>query len=369
MTSAERFLLVRLSSLGDLVHSIPVVPALRSACPDARIDWVVDARWAPLMELVEGLDEVVPLDRSASGTLACIGRLRRARYTCSVDIQGRYRSAVLAWLSGAPRRVGRAREATREPGAAFFYTDRVVPVGKHIAEMNVSLAVRAGAHRQERLEFPIRVPEDVARSLRERLAGDGITDYVVVSPGGGWVSKCWPPERFGELCAEIWQRHGLRAVVNVADDEPSLAQAVVEAAAARAAAAAAVGGSGRASGIAGLAGGADRGARPVIVATSIPELVALLAGARLLVAGDTGPLHLAAALRTRVVGLFGATDPARNGPLPFGTVVRNASGEPPEYIRGDYIRERAYSPAMLSLSTSQVLAAVEHELSPALRSC
>ncbi|MGD1212480.1 MAG: glycosyltransferase family 9 protein [Candidatus Acidiferrales bacterium] len=340
MTSAERFLLVRLSSLGDLVHSVPVAPALRRSFPGARIDWVVDARWAPLMELVEGLDNVIPLDRSAAGTLACIRRLRRARYTCAIDIQGRYRSAVLAWLSGAPRRVGRRPEATREPGAAIFYTDRVVPAGKHIAEMNVSLAVCAGARPPAELEFPFRVPRDAVSRVQETLARQGISDYVVISPGGGWVSKCWPPERFGELCAEIWRRHELRAVINVAEAEADLARAVA---------------------------GAAGESKPAVVSTSIPELAGLLSRARLVVAGDTGPLHLAAALGTRVVGLFGATDPLRNGPLPRGAVVRNAAGEPPDYVRGDYVRARDYSPAMLSLTGAQVLAAVEQELSVAAR--
>jgi len=335
MNTAERFLLVRLSSLGDLVHSVPVVPALRRSFPGARIDWVADARWAPLMELVEGLDNVIPLDRSARGTLACIRRLRRARYTCAIDIQGRYRSAVLMWLAGAPRRIGRRPEATREPGAAMFYTQRVAPAGKHIVEMNLSLAVAAGAHQPAELEFPFRVPADAASRVRETLARQGIRDYAVISPGGGWGSKCWPPERFGELCAEIWRRHELRAVINISEGEEELARGVTSAAG---------------------------DAKPAVISTTIPELAALLAAARLVVAGDTGPLHLAAALGTRVVGLFGATDPERNGPLPRGAVVRNAGGEPPDYVRGDYVRRRDYDPAMLSLTVAQVLAAVEQEL-------
>jgi heptosyltransferase I len=334
--SPDRFLVVRLSSLGDLVHTIPAVSALRSSFPAAKIDWVVDERWSPLVELVTAINETIPLGRSAGEVFACIRRLRRARYTCALDLQGRYRSAVLSWLSGAPWRIGRDREATREPGAAFFYTDRVVPAGRHIVDMTVDLAVRAGAKPEAEPRFPMRVPENELRGLREILANDGISgDYVVISPGGGWKSKCWPPDRFGALAAALKKRDGLPSVVNIAPGEEELAGAIV-----------------RASGQADLP----------IVSLPIPALAALLAQARIVVAGDTGPLHLAAALGTRVVGLFGSTDASRNGPLPRGVVVQNFSGEPPEYIRGDYVRLNTYSDAMLSLSVEQVLAAVEQAM-------
>lgn len=332
----ERFLIARLSALGDLVHTIPAVAALRATFPIARIDWVVDERWLPLVEMVTCINQAIPLGRSVPDVIGCIGRLRRARYTCALDLQGRYRSAVLAWLSRAPRRIGRDRETTREPGAAFFYTDRVIPTGRHIVDMTVDLAARAGARPQPEPQFPLRVPENALRAVREKLLRDGIAgDYVVISPGGGWKSKCWPPERFGALAAELLRRNGLRSAVNIAPGEEDLAADIVRAAGSPA---------------------------PPVVSLSIPELAALLAQARLVVAGDTGPLHLAAALGTRVVGLFGATDAERNGPLPRGLVVQNVSGPPPEYIRGDYVRLNSYSDAMLSLSVEQVLAAVEQEI-------
>jgi lipopolysaccharide heptosyltransferase I len=334
--TADRFLIVRLTSLGDLVHTIPAVAALRASFPTATIDWVVDERYLPLVEMVTCINETIPLGRSISDVLGCIGRLRRARYTCALELQGTYRSAVLAWLSGVRRRIGRAREATREPGAELFYTDRVVPTGRHIVDMTVDLAVRAGARPQTEPQFPLRVPENALRAVREKLACDGITgNYVVISPGGGWKSKCWPPERFDTLAAELLRRDGLRSVVNIAPGEEDLAAEIVHAAGKPA---------------------------PPVVSVAIPELAALLAQARLVVAGDTGPLHLAAALGTRVVGLFGATDAERNGPVPRGLVLQNVSGPPPEYVRGDYVRLNTFSEAMLSLSVEQVLAAVEQEI-------
>jgi heptosyltransferase-1 len=333
--SAERFLIVRLSSLGDLVHTLPAVAALRRSVPAAGIDWLVDRRWPSLIKLVEGVDEVIPLDRSVAGHLACVRRLRGARYSCAVDFQGLYRSAALTGFSGARRRIGRDRTAAREPGAACFYTERVRPVGRHIAEMNLSLAARAGAKPLTAMEFPLRVPDAERAQVQEKLAREGIADYVVVSPGGGWRSKLWPAERYGALCAELWRRHGLRAVVNAGPGEQGLADGVKAAAGP---------------------------AKPVAMCPSLTGLAALVAGARLVVGADTGPVHLAAALRTPVVALFGPTDAARNGPLPRGRVVQNSAPEEIEHARGNYQHRGEDSPAMLSIAVEQVVAAAEGEM-------
>jgi heptosyltransferase-1 len=338
--TADRFLIVRLTSLGDLVHTIPAVAALRATFPQATIDWAVDEHYLPLIQMVTCIQETIPLGRSLSSVAGCVRRLRRGHYTCALDLQGTYRSAVLAWLSGAPRRIGRTREATREPGAELFSNERVTPTGRHIADMTVALAVHAGARPQPEPQFPLRVAEDALRGAREKLAREGITgDYMVISPGGGWKSKCWPPDRFGALAAELLRRDGLRSVVNIAPGEEELSSEVVKAAIKW-----------------------ENSPAPPVVSVSIQGLAALLVQARLVIAGDTGPLHLAAALGTRVVALFGATDAERNGPLPRGLVVQNVSGPPPEYIRGDYVRLNTYSEAMLSLSVEQVLAAVEQEI-------
>ena len=320
------------------MHTIPAVAALRSTFPSAQIDWVADRRWSPLIELVTCIDGAIPLDRSPRAVLALIVRLRRERYTCALDLQGRYRSAVLSWLSGAPRRIGRAAVATREPGAALFYTDRVIPTGRHIVDMTVDLAVRAGAKPDSEPRFPLRVPSDALSAVREKLAREGIAGpYVVLSPGGGWRSKCWPPERFGALAAAIFRNYNLPSVVNVAPGEENIARDIMRAAG---------------------------DVKMPALTFDIPELAALLARARLVIAGDTGPLHLAAAFGTRVIGLFGATDPERNGPLPRGVVVQAASdrSQLPDYVRGDYIRQDSYSPAMLALSLDRVLAAVDLEI-------
>jgi heptosyltransferase-1 len=327
----QSFLVVRLGSLGDLMHTLPAVAALRSSFPGARLDWVVDRKWSPLMEFVTVVDRVIPWRRGVSGTLAGLRGLRRAGYACAIDFQGLYKSALLARFSGAPRRIGFEPRFAREAGAARFYTERVTPTGKHVAEMNLSLAVAAGAVRLDAVLSPLQLPQEDASVLRETLAREGISDFCVVSPGGGWKSKCWPPERYGALCADLWRRFSVRVVVNAGPGEEELARAVIAAAAP---------------------------AKPLLFSPSLRELAALLSLARLVVAADTGPLHLAAALGTPVVALFGPTDPARNGPVPNGAILRNASDKDTTYRRSDN-----YSPSMLALNVEQVSAAVVRELS------
>jgi ADP-heptose:LPS heptosyltransferase len=258
------------------------------------------------------------------GTVDCVRRLRQNHYTCAIDFQGLYKSSFLAMLSGAPRRIGFDRAWAREGAAALFYTERVTPVGPHVAELNYSLAEQAGAARPAAPEYPLRVPAGGAASVRARLGELGITSYVVVAPGGSWRAKCWPAEKFGEFCRELEQKNDLHIVIVYGPGEESLADQV------RASAAPAL---------------------PVVMRTTIEELMGMLAHARCVVAVDSGPLHLAAALGTKVVGLYGPTDPARNGPFVPGAIVLSKAR--PEEI--SYKRRTAYSPAMLRITVKQVL--------------
>jgi heptosyltransferase-1 len=321
----ERYLVVRLTALGDILHTVPAVAALRAAQRHARIDWVVERKWAPVLEGSPAINEVIPFDRrSALGAASCVQRLRQNHYTCAIDFQGLYKSSVIAMLSGAPRRIGFERGWAREGGAALLYTDRVTPTGRHVTELNYSLAEKAGALRPVSPEYPLRVPAGGAASVRARLAELGITGYIVVGPGGSWRAKCWPPERYGEFCREFEKRNDLRAVVVHGPGEESLAEKVCAAAAP---------------------------AKPIAMRTTIEELMGLLAHARCVVAADSGPLHLAAALGTPVVGLYGPTDPARNGPFVPGAVILSEAR--PEEI--SYKRRTAYSPAMLRIRVEQVI--------------
>ena len=167
----HRFLLVRLSSLGDVIHALPAASALRDAFPDAQIDWVIDARWQRLLEGNPDLSEVIAFDRKQAGALSSlIRKLRAAQYTCAIDFQGLYKSALLALASGAPRRIGFQSSYAREGLVAGFYTDRLNPHGPHKVDHNRTLVERAGA-RLGPPRFPLAIrPEDdevVTRELQE----------------------------------------------------------------------------------------------------------------------------------------------------------------------------------------------------------
>jgi lipopolysaccharide heptosyltransferase I len=325
----ERYLVVRLTALGDILHTLPAVAALRAAHQNARIDWVVDRKWAPVLESSPAINEIIPFDRgSLLGAVTCARRLRENKYTCAIDFQGLYKSSVLAMLSAAPRRIGFERGWARESGASLLYTERITPVGRHVAELNYSLAEKAGASRPTKPQYPLRVPSGGAASVRARLAESGITEYIVVGPGGSWRAKCWPSERYGHFCREFEKKYHIPAILLCAPGEESIAEEARSAA---------------------------HPAAPIVMVTTLEELMGLLAHALCVIAADSGPLHLAAALGAPVVGLYGPTDPARNGPFVPGAVI--VSEARPEEI--SYKRRATYSPAMLRISVEQVLDAVD----------
>lgn len=326
-----RFLIVRMGSLGDLVHTLPAAGALRDSFPQAHIDWLVDRHWRALLDGNPDINEVVALDRTSwGGMLGCVRRLRAARYTCTLDFQALYRSAILAFASGVPQRIGFDRRYAREGAAAALYTQRVMPAGRHKVEHNLSLVESVGARRGT-LRFPVAVSPEADARIAHDLVANGLAEFFVISPGGGWRSKCWPAERFGELHRQLVRRCGWRGVVSFGPDEKELAEAVRRSAGEP---------------------------PPVLLTMDLAQLTALLRRAKLVVGGDTGPLHVACALGTPVVGLYGPTDPARNGPYSSSdVVVRNAKPEEITYRRGS-----EYSPAMLSITVEQVVDAVERRL-------
>ncbi|HWG58754.1 MAG TPA: glycosyltransferase family 9 protein [Candidatus Acidoferrales bacterium] len=329
-----RFLLVRLGSLGDIIHALPAAAALRDAFPSAKVDWVVEPKWRRLLEGNPDLNEVITLDRrSVAGIAATVRKLRAARYTCAVDFQALYKSALLALASGAPRRIGFKSSYAREGLAALCYTETLHPRGPHKVDHNLTLTARAGSGRRQP-RFPLAIhAEDQDLAARE-LAACGLREFFVLNPGGGWRSKCWPARRYAELYDKMIARHGLRGVLTCGPGEADLAREVMEAAA---------------------------DPKPIAIPLALGPLMALLRRARFVVSADTGPLHLAAALGTPVVALFGPTDPARNGPFGLGmpggargVAVRNARES-----QTTYRREEAHSAAMLSITVDQAFQAAE----------
>jgi lipopolysaccharide heptosyltransferase I len=280
-----RILVVRLGSLGDLVHSLPAVAAIRRANPDAEIDWLVDEGHLDFLSLVPILSEIVVLrGRTARAWLDVRTRLRAKRYDAAVDFQGLLKSAALARLSGAARVIGFDRGALRERAAGPLYTEHVtVGEGHHVIDKNLRLAAILGAEAGP-LEFPIR---DVKSAVAGAIVAGDPRPFAILNTGGAWPNKRWPAERLGRVAAWLCETQGLRTVALWGPEEAHLAHEVVA---------------------------ASDGAATAAPPTSLPDLVALSRAAKLMVSGDTGPTHIAAAVGTPVVALFGPTNPRRNGP-------------------------------------------------------
>jgi lipopolysaccharide heptosyltransferase I len=336
----RRLLLVRLSSLGDIVHALPVAAASRAAFPSAYIAWLVDERWCPLVEQVSGLDAVLSVPRNSwSGVRQEIARLRRERFDCVLDVQGLYKSALLARFSGSSLRVGFDWAHAREGPASLFYNLRVSPKYGHRIDKNLALAAAIGAPAasagsQGRALFPLRVPPVAEASVREMLRAQNVGEYFMLSPGGGWLSKCWPAERYGELHRRLAARFRCRGVISYGPGERALAESV------RAA-----------------AGPPE----PLLLELDLPQLMAALRGAQFFVGADTGPLHLSVALGTPVIGLYGPTDPLQTGPYSReDVVIRNALSHETTYRRGS-----SYAPSMLAITVDQVEEGVTRRLAAA----
>lgn len=332
----HNFLLVRLGSMGDVIHALPAAAALRDTFPGSRIDWLIDRRWARLLAGNSDLTNSISLDRkSAGGLMRAIRELRSARYSYAIDFQALYKSALLAFSSGAARRVGFQSSYAREGLASLFYTDCLNPRGAHKVDHNLTLVEFAGA-RRSRPRFPITVHPDDDAQVADELSTRALSKFFVLNPGGGWHSKCWPAERYGELHRKLAQHCGWSGVVAFGPGEEDLARQVVDAAGDPA---------------------------PIAIPFGLGPLMALLRRASFLVAADTGPLHLASALGVPVVGLFGPTDPARNGPYDAGkghaVIVRNPQFSETTYRRGDSI-----SRSMLSITVDQVFQAVQRLVEP-----
>jgi len=334
--SDTRFLLVRLGSLGDVIHALPAASALRDAFPQARIDWLIEPKWRRLLEGNLDLTEIIPLEKkSAAGLVSTVHKLRAAHYTCAIDFQGLYKSALPVLASGAPRRIGFASTYAREGFASLFYTDKINPHGAHKVDHNLTLAEAAGA-RTFTPRFPLTLRPEDEKQVTHELARYNIGDFYVLNPGGGWRSKCWPPERYGELHHRLGVQHHWRAIISFGPGEESLAQELVSAAGTPA---------------------------PIAVPLGLGPLMALLNRAKFVVSADTGPLHLASALGTPVVGLYGPTDPARNGPYGAPNQIQSIVIRNPSKSETTYRRGASYSSPMLSISVDQVADAVARLIS------
>ena len=337
--SEPRFLVVRLGSLGDIVHTFPAVAALRESFPRGYIVWLTHPRWKCLVESSGLPSEVWTVEsRSLSSVTKVVTRARRQPWTAAIDYQGLWKSGVLPLFGGVKRRIGFSSHTIREYGVPALYTEAVKVTRTHIAEQNGELSQRAGA-REITAAFDLQVPSKHEAAVREHLRASGIERYIVLSPGGGWRSKCWPAERFGALSRKIRDAWGLRCVVNFGPGEDDLAAAVRDSA-----------------GNAGL----------LLYNAELGQLMALLRNAECIVGGDTGPLHLGIALGTGAVALFGPTDPARNGPFYNSNSPANNAGEDIVLrvagVTTSHKRHDQPDPSMLAIEVDTVFEAVRRRI-------
>jgi lipopolysaccharide heptosyltransferase I len=328
-----RFLIIRLSSIGDIVHVLPSVSALAKTFPGAEVHWVVEARHAVLLEGNPSVHRVVKLDtlgwrkrlaspavleRMVRGVLA----LREDPYDAALDFQGLYKSAIISRLSRSRQRLGFADKWLREPAAGVFYNERVSPHGRcHVIEKNFSLVERLGVRTLEPAQWEFPLPQTASDDgyVEKQLASLGVKEFMVMNPGGGWQAKRWAPAQYADLIRRLESEFGWKILLTGSPQEEGLIEEILT-----------------------LAGSHEAHYFP----STLIQLIALVRRAGLFLAGDTGPLHLAAAASTPIVAVFGATGspntPERNGPF-FPDDITLSNGRPapsphnpkaPHYIEG-----------------------------------
>jgi len=345
----DRLLVVRLGSMGDIVHTLPAVAALRRVFPESEFGWVIEERWTellctprslrsgprnpqrPLIDYIHAVDtktwrksllSAQTWERVAAG----LSELRARKYQVAVDFQGALRSALISRWSGAPIVYGAVQP--RENVASMFYTRQVMAKGEHVVRQNLALAAAFAGNTLPLppVSFPVDAASD--RSIAERLRSEHLERFALLNPGAGWGAKQWPAERYGEVARKLAVQ-GLLSLVNFGPGEEELAETVEKAS----------------------ANTAKR------IECTISELIAVTRHARVFIGGDTGPMHLAAALRVPVVAVFGPTNPARNGP--FGTrsiVLRSPSSAT------SHARRTQPDAGLLEITSDQVAAAANRLL-------
>jgi heptosyltransferase-1 len=330
----NRILIVKLGALGDVVHAIPVAAALRRAFPSARIDWLVGAKHREILDLVPVIDRRLVMNDSRM--ISAIRELRESRYDVAIDLQGLIKSAALARASGAPRVIGFTSRYARERLASWFYTETHDPGGggmyhideRHVVYTNLGVLETLGLT-VSTPEFPIdRVDSPAAADVAQKTGGR----YAILNPGAAWPNKRWMPARFGALAAGLRASHGLASVVTWGPGEETIAREVVE---------------------------QSSGAAVLAPKTTIADVVALARGAALYVSGDTGPAHIAAAVGTPIVGIYGPTRPTRNGPLASADITVSRS----DVCQCHHLRQcRLETMCLESIDVAEVAAAVERRL-------
>jgi lipopolysaccharide heptosyltransferase I len=324
-----RFLISRMSAIGDTILTLPVACALRARFPDARIAWVVEEKSAPVVRGHHAIDELVVFQRgwftSPKGLREARQRLRELAVDVALDCQGMTKSSLACYLSGATHRVGYAGKHAREL-SRWFSNVKVQTVFHHLTDRSLELLTPLGVHSpQVRWDLPIEGPARAwARRYRNTIPSDRV---AILNPGATWHSKRWLPERFGATARYLRDRYGYTSIAMWGNSlDRSMASDIVA---------------------------TSNGAAILAPETDLPHLAALIETADLFISNDTGPLHMAVAVGTRTIGLYGATRPGDSGP--YGqTAIQMA------YTAGSARQRRAASnEAMCAIGVEHVCQAVD----------
>lgn len=331
---SPRILICRLSAIGDCVQTMPVLCALRDRFPTGFLAWAVQQRAAPLLEGHSCLDRLILVPDSPRTVTRDAGSflrtLRALRFDVAIDPQSLTKSSVVARLSGAPRRIGFGRPQGREL-SPLLNNERLQPTGSHVVDRYLELLRPLGIDSPP-VRFLVPDHAEAAAYVQSFLGAAGLDSFAVLNPGAGWRSRLWPAERYGDVAVHLAQRHGIRSLVTWAGaQERAWAQTIVAAAA---------------------------GQALLAPAANLRQLAALLREAALFVGSDTGPLHLAAAVGTRCVGLHGPTRAQASGAYGNGHVAVQE-----RYQAGsDARRRRAGNDAMRAISAARVRHACDEAL-------
>jgi heptosyltransferase-1 len=296
-----KILIIKLSAIGDIIHTLPVLAMVRDSLPDATISWVAEQRSAEILRgnpLIDNLIEVDTrslrgprvLERLAAGAVRPAKELRQNDFDIAIDFQGLLKSGMIAKLSRATQRWSFSSRDLREPASRVFYTDTLrVSRTAHVINQYLALAQAALeiTRDSERVSFPIFTTSEDKNEAAALVRSAG-NNFAILNPAGGWVTKLWHAEKYGRLADLIWENLGMSSIVVTGPSEASLAKQVLE---------------------------NSRSGKTIAAEPSLKGFYELAKKARIYVGGDTGPTHLAISAGAPVVGIFGPTEWWRNGSL------------------------------------------------------
>ncbi len=293
MPELKSILILKLSSLGDVVHTLPLVNVLRREYPDTHIGWAIEKRFSALIENHPSLDEVIVFERERSlfksflSLIRLIRKIRGKKYEIIIDLQGNLKGGIITLLSNCHKRMGFEKGSSRVETISTFFTNcKVREEGSHIIERNLGFARELEAEVAD-ISFKVPVDESADRYVDEFLKSRNVCDktIVIMHPGVTWETKKWPVENYAQLSEKIVKNFpGTAVVITAGEGEEK------------------------------LVGKYCMGDIVIADGMDLSQLVGLLDRCELFIGSDTGPLHLAVALGKRVIGLYGPTDPVRNGP-------------------------------------------------------